>query len=165
MQLLDQERIARMINRLAMEIMERNTEVDELYIIGINNRGLEIARRIRVRLKELSEAPIHLWNVRLNPANPMEKAAELDHDIAELAGKSVLIVDDVANTGRTLYYALRPLFEVLPEKVEVAVLVDRQHKAFPVQTTYVGLELSTTLGDNVQVYLDGEREYAELLKS
>jgi pyrimidine operon attenuation protein/uracil phosphoribosyltransferase len=156
MELLNQTQIKRKIDRLAMEIMERNTEETELFVIGINNRGLELAKRIKDRIKDLATAPIHLWNVRLNPADPMEKEAELDHDPKLLEGKAVLLVDDVANTGRTLFYALRPLLAILPSKVEVAVLVDRQHKAFPVHVNYVGLELSTTIGDNVLVSLEGK---------
>lgn len=165
MKLLNAQQIEQKINRLAMEIMERNTNENELYIIGVNARGLELGRRLQAKLLQMAEAPIHLWNIQLNPIDPMEKEAQLDHDVAALKGKAVLLVDDVANTGRTLYYALRPLFSVLPSKVEVAVMVDRQHKAFPVQTTYVGLELSTTIGDNVQVNLSGTEEYAVLSKS
>lgn len=162
--LLNAQQINQKINRLAMEIMERNTEAEELYIIGVNNRGHELGRRIKNRISTMTDAPVHLWSVRLNPADPMEASAELDHDIEQLKNKAILLVDDVANTGRTLFYALKPLFSILPKKVEVAVMVDRQHKAFPVETTYVGLELSTTLGDNVQIYLGQEEEYAELLK-
>lgn len=162
MELLNTLQIRQKIDRLAMEIMERNTEENELFIIGVNNNGLQLAKRLHQRIGELSSSPIHLWSVELNPANPMEKAASLDHDVNLLAGKAVLLVDDVANTGRTLFYALRPIQNILPSKLEVAVLVDRQHKAFPVQVTYVGLELSTTIGENVQVSF-GTQESARLI--
>jgi len=64
-------------------------------------------------------------------------------------------VDDVSNTGRTLFYAVKPLLGVLPRRVEVAVLVDRKHKLFPIQPDYVGLSLYTTLKDNIEVTLEG----------
>ncbi|MEL6273591.1 MAG: phosphoribosyltransferase family protein [Bacteroidota bacterium] len=161
MLLLNRDQIAQKINRLAMEIMEQNTDEDELFIIGINNRGYELGRRIQARLEGMAEAPIHLWNVRLSPADPMEKAAELSHPVEQLAGKAILIVDDVANTGRTLFYAMRPIFAVLPKKLEVAVLVDRAHKSFPIHVNYVGLELSTTIQNNILVNF-GEEEQAVL---
>ena len=150
MQLLTHEQIAHKVTRLAMEILERNTEEKELYLIGINNRGMQLAKRLVTHLRTLSDAPLHLWNLRIQPANPMN-GVQLDEDVRQLEGKAVLIVDDVANTGRTLFYALAPLQRVLPKKIEVAVLVDRRHKTWPVYVTYSGLDLSTTIGDNVLV--------------
>lgn len=162
MHLLNRLQITQKINRLAMEILENNTQEDELYIISINNRGLELGRRIKEQLDEMASSPIHLWNVRLNPADPMEKRAELDHDVELLRGKPILLVDDVANTGRTLFYAMQPLMTILPKKIEVAVLVDRAHKSFPVHVNYVGLELSTTVQNNILVNF-GEDEGAVLV--
>ncbi|MBL7781855.1 MAG: phosphoribosyltransferase, partial [Saprospiraceae bacterium] len=65
--------------------------------------------------------------------------------------KSIILVDDVANTGRTIFYAVQPLLAVVPRKVEVAVLVDRKHKSFPIKADYVGLSLATTLLENIDV--------------
>ena len=84
---------------------------------------------------------------RLNPANPVEYEPVVELSSEEMRGKSIVIVDDVANTGRTIFYAVQPLLKVVPKKVEVAVLVDRQHKSFPVKADYVGLSLATTLRD------------------
>ena len=151
MQLLSHDQIASKITRLAMEILERNTTERELYIIGINNRGMELARRLVEGLRIISDAPIHLWPLRISPASPLDPGPKLEGDATELTGKAVLLVDDVANTGRTLFYALTPLTRVLPKKIEVAVLVDRRHKSWPVYVTYRGMDLSTTLGDNVLV--------------
>lgn len=155
MKLLDHDQIARKVTRLAMEILERNTTEDELYIIGINNRGMELARRLMAGLRTLSDSPLHLRNLRINPADPLNPGAELEGSVADLEGKAILLVDDVANTGRTLFYALKPLQDILPKKIEVAVLVDRRHKAWPIYVTYSGLDLSTTLGDNVLIHFEG----------
>jgi pyrimidine operon attenuation protein/uracil phosphoribosyltransferase len=161
MHLLSHDQIGAKIIRLAMEVLERNTEESELYILGINNRGMELARRLASELERLSEAPLYLWNVRIDPRDPLGSGATLDHGVGELSGKPVLLVDDVANTGRTLFYALGPLQSVLPSKIEVAVLVDRRHKSWPVYVTYSGMVLSTTLGDNILVNF-GERDVATL---
>ena len=151
MQLLTHAQIHAKVTRLAMEILEHNTEEKELYILGINNRGMELARRLLDELTGLSKSPLYLWNLRIDPRDPLGSGATLDHDVSELDGKPILLVDDVANTGRTLFYALAPLQRVLPKKIEVAVLVDRRHKAWPIYVTYSGLVLSTTIGDNILV--------------
>jgi pyrimidine operon attenuation protein/uracil phosphoribosyltransferase len=162
MQLLSHQQIARKVTRLAMEILERNTDESELYIIGINNRGMELARRLLAGLRTMSEAPVHLRQLTISPASPLDPEPVLEGDLQELAGKAILLVDDVANTGRTLFYALKPLTDIQPAKIEVAVLVDRRHKSWPVYVTYRGMDLSTTLGDNVLVNFGGEEDVAVL---
>ena len=131
-------------------------------MLGINNRGMELARRLVRELEQLSDSPFHLWNVRIDPRDPLGSGAKLNHEVKELEGKPILLVDDVANTGRTLFYALAPLQTVLPSKIEVAVLVDRRHKAWPIYVTYSGLVLSTTIGDNILVNF-GEEDKAVLV--
>lgn len=151
MQLLAHQQIAAKITRLAMEILERNTEEKELYVIGINDRGMELARRLVDGLQTISPAPVDLRQLRINPRTPLDPGPVLEGNTSDLCGKAILVVDDVANTGRTLFYALKPLQDILPAKIEVAVLVDRKHKTWPVYVTYRGMNLSTTLGDNVLV--------------
>ena len=77
--------------------------------------------------------------------------------------KPVIIVDDVANTGRTIFYAVQPLLKAMPKKVEVAVLVDRKHKSFPVKADYVGLSLATTMRDNIDVQIQAVEQMAVFL--
>lgn len=160
--LLNHEQIASKVTRLAMEILERNTDEQELYVIGINNRGMELARRLVSGLKTISAAPIHLRQLTISPASPLDPGPVLEGALEELAGKAILLVDDVANTGRTLFYALKPLTEILPSKIEVAVLVDRRHKTWPIYVTYRGMDLSTTIGDNVLVNFGGDGDRAIL---
>jgi len=115
------------------------------------------------RIQHISKMPVHLTNIRLNPAAPMEKPVEMDIPVAELQSKVVIVVDDVASSGRTLLYACKPILETLPKKLEIAVLVDRTHKSFPVQADYVGLSLATTLKENILVEI-GEGEMAAFLE-
>jgi len=85
-------------------------------------------------------------------ANPLAKAVEINISLESLQNKSLIFIDDVANTGRTLFYAMKPvLVDIVPKKVEVAVLVDRKHKNFPISINYVGLALATTLSENIAV--------------
>jgi len=105
-----------------------------------------------------------LTSVHLNPANPMANEAHTDLSSDVFEQKVIIVVDDVANTGRTLHYSMKPFLSVLPKKIEVAVLVDRKHKLFPIATDYVGITLATTLqehievrfgeGDDISVYLN-----------
>ncbi len=104
-----------------------------------------------------------LTRIRLNPANPLDYAPTIELPAEQLRGKPVIIVDDVANTGRTIFYAVQPLLPVLPKQVEVAVLVDRKHKSFPIKADYVGLSLYTTLKDDIEVQLRSEEEMAVFL--
>ena len=163
MKILDQKQIEQKGRRLAIEILEHNIEEEELIRAGINNRGMALARMLAERIQHISKMPVHLTNIRLNPAAPMEKPVEMDFPVAELQGKVVIVVDDVASSGRTLLYACKPILETLPKKLEIAVLVDRTHKSFPVQADYVGLSLATTLKENILVEI-GEGEMAAFLE-
>ncbi|HOY19036.1 MAG TPA: phosphoribosyltransferase family protein [Haliscomenobacter sp.] len=163
MKILDQKQIEQKVRRLAIEILEHNIEEEGLILAGINNRGMALAKMLAERIQHISKMPVHLTNIRLNPAAPMEKPVEMDIPVAELQGKVVIVVDDVASSGRTLLYACKPILETLPKKLEIAVLVDRTHKSFPVQADYVGLSLATTLKENILVEI-GEGEMAAFLE-
>ena len=163
MKILDQKQIEQKVRRLAIEILEHNIEEEGLILAGINNRGMALAKMLAERIQHISKMPVHLTNIRLNPAAPMEKPVEMDIPVAELQGKVVIVVDDVASSGRTLLYACKPILETLPKKLEIAVLVDRTHKSFPVQADYVGLSLATTLKENILVEI-GESEMAAFLE-
>lgn len=153
MQILNHRQIQQKIKRLAIEIMERNTKEKELIIAGINNNGMRFAELLLAQLKCLSNSPFTLTSIQLNPANPVAEAVKVGLPLSELNGKPILVVDDVANTGRTLIYACKPLLNILPKKLETAVLIDRTHKSFPVQVGYKGLSLATTMREHITVDL------------
>lgn len=157
--ILQEHQIRQKIRRLAIEILERNYGEPEIIFAGLNNNGVTFAQRLVDALMDIKpeEMSITLTRIRLNPANPVEYAPEIEMPADELADKVLILVDDVSNTGRTVFYALRPLLRVVPRRVELAVLVDRKHKMFPIQPDYVGLSLYTTLKDNIHVQLtEGE---------
>ena len=109
-------------------------------------------------MKKLTDSTITLCQITLNPAKPVAEEAKVSLSSSELKNKTVIIVDDVANTGRTLFYAFKPFMGILVKKMQVAVLVDRKHKSFPIQVDYVGLSLATTLNDNIDVKIIGVDE-------
>ncbi len=163
MQLLNATQIQQKTKRLAIEILEHNYGEKEIILAGINTTGTLFAQRLQGMLQDLCKSKITLTTIHLNPADPLSQEIKIDLPVNKLQNKVVLVVDDVANTGRTLYYAMKPILEVLPKKVEVVVLVDRKHKSFPVKTDYVGMTLATTVQENIQVQIGDTKEEAVFL--
>ena len=158
MQLLNPLQIQQKTERIAIEILEHNYAETDIILAGINNNGRRFAERLQAVLER--RAPHIMFtsaHLRINPAAPTATPATIDIAAADLANKTLILIDDVANTGRTIHYALLPLLTVLMKKVEVAVLIDRKHKSFPVQPDYIGLSLATTIQADIAVDL-GENE-------
>jgi pyrimidine operon attenuation protein / uracil phosphoribosyltransferase len=153
MQVLDQYQISMKIARLAYEILENNEEEDTIILAGINNKGYRFAELLELSLKSISNKKFLLSRIKLNPAHPLENPIEISRSSAELNNACLIIIDDVANTGRTLFYAFKVCMDNLTKKVEVAVLVDRKHKQFPVKVDYVGLSLATTIQEHIEANL------------
>jgi pyrimidine operon attenuation protein/uracil phosphoribosyltransferase len=164
MEILNHHQITQKIKRLAIEVMERNTEEDEIIVAGVNNSGYHFAELLTAAMRAYAPLPIQLTRIRLNPAAPLSEEVTIGLPTSQLNGKAVIVVDDVANTGRTLFYACKPLLTILPKKLEVAVLVDRTHKSFPVRVDYVGISLATTLMNHIDVDLDTAGSYKVELK-
>ena len=166
MQLLSDRQIRQKIKRLAIQILEQHYDEPELILAGLNNNGLGFAELILNELRQIAPSymVLTLTRLRLNPANPLDYDPFLELSLDAVQGKVVIIVDDVANTGRTIFYAFKPLLRKLPKQVEVAVLVDRKHKAFPIRADYVGLSLATTLHENIKVRIRDTEEMAVFLE-
>ena len=163
MKLLDQKQIQQKIKRLAIEILENNYKEKEIILAGINNNGMSFAQLLYKQLLPLTKSSIILTRISINPANPLDKDIEIEPPLTDLNDKSIIIVDDVANTGRTIFYAIKPLLTILPKKIEVAVLIDRTHKSFPIKVDYLGMSLATTLRENIDVQIRDVKEQAVFL--
>lgn len=153
MKILDHKQIDQKIQRLSYQILEANFDSTSLYLIGINNNGYKFAQLLKDQLSLISEKNFILHQIKLNPAAPLDADITLDMDITALAHQRVVIVDDVANTGRTIFYAFKPFLDILTEKIEVAVLIDRKHKAYPIKVDFVGTSLATTIKEHIKVDL------------
>jgi len=151
MNVLNNAQIKQKIKRLAIEILEHNYDEKEIVLLGMNNTGYSFAELLKKELALIYIKPLSIKRISLNPKSPQKEDAIIEDGEAALSGKVVIIVDDVANTGRTLFYAFKPLMNILPKKVEVAVLVNRKHKHFPVKVDYMGLELATTVKEQINV--------------
>ncbi|HLP20524.1 MAG TPA: phosphoribosyltransferase family protein [Chitinophagales bacterium] len=153
-QILTTEAIQQKTRRIAYQIVEDNYDEDELVLIGIKPNGLEYAAQLKKEIEAIDGMKVVLLELSLNKAKPLEEEISLELGKKTLNNKTVIVVDDVANTGKTLYYALKPVMDFLPKKVQAVVLVDRQHKLFPVSPDFVGLSLSTTMKEHIQVEFD-----------
>lgn len=159
MKILDNLQVRQKIKRMAIEIIEKNYDEKEIYLAGINNNGMRFANGLCDILKGMSDIQFHKIQIKLNPANPISEEITIGHDLDNLQNKVIIVIDDVANSGRTIFYATKPLLNILPKKVQVAVLVDRKHKSFPVNVDYVGLSLATTSQENIDVNLKAKNKY------
>jgi pyrimidine operon attenuation protein/uracil phosphoribosyltransferase len=164
--LLDEESIRRTLSRIAHEIIERNDDLDTVALVGIHTRGVPIAQRLRRLVEERTGEDLALGqlditfhrddvHVRAGQAprrpQPIVRDTKLDF---ELEGRTVILVDDVLYTGRTIRAAIDALFEYgRPDRVQLAVLADRGHRELPIRPDYVGKNLPTTQTERVQVEL------------
>lgn len=153
-QILDTEEIKQKTRRIAYQIVEENYDEKELVIIGIKPNGYRYAAQLKKEIEQIDGMQVSLISLNLNKDKPLEDKIELEASKKGLDNKTVILVDDVANTGKTMYYALKPIMDFSPRKVQAAVLVDRQHKLFPITPDFVGLSLSTTLQEHIQVAFD-----------
>ena len=160
MQILNDHQIRQKIRRLAIEIVEHNFEEKEIILAGINNNGMSFARLLERELQSFSKPKVTMTRLLLNPAEPLSSEVKLEMPVENVKNKVIIVVDDVANTGRTIFYAVKPLLETLPKKVEVAVLIDRTHKSFPIKVDYYGLSLATTLLEDIDVKLRDVEKYS-----
>ncbi len=150
------------MKRMALEIAEQlANETEPLFLIGIKESGMVIAETMHQLLMPLLQVPIIVVACTLNKKEPKEIVLSED---ADFNNANIIVVDDVLNSGRTLLYALKPLLQFYPRRIQTLVLVERMHKTFPIKPDYVGLSIATTLQDHILVEVDnGEVEGAYLV--
>jgi pyrimidine operon attenuation protein/uracil phosphoribosyltransferase len=147
-QILTEEVALKKLKRIALEVAERNFNEKELLLIGIKENGIVIAQIISKLMKAVFTGSITVVALSMNKKKPTTITIEKDINVD---GKTILLIDDVANSGRTMLYALKPLLEKHPKKIQTLALVERTHKTFPVDVDYVGLSISTTLNEHITI--------------
>lgn len=146
--ILSAETAARKLKRMALEVCERNYACNEIVLLGIKDNGSFIAREIAVLMAESFTGKIFVADLHINKKEPGEIQLS---DNLDFNDKVIVLVDDVANSGRTMLYALKPLLLHFPKKIQTLALVERTHKLFPIAVDYVGVSVSTTLQENIEV--------------
>jgi pyrimidine operon attenuation protein/uracil phosphoribosyltransferase len=156
-QILTDMQVKQMIKRISYQIYENHFNEKELIIAGIDGKGNHIAQLLFDELSAISKIRLHLLQIHIDKKNPTGSGVTLSDEKLKLADKKVIVVDDVLNTGKTLVYALTPFIRAKAARIQTAVLVDRNHKNFPVSADYIGMSLSTTLQEHVSVTIEKKK--------
>ncbi len=159
--ILDQRVAEKKIRRMALEIIENNPGPGTIILAGIRENGTILARFIQKLLTETSSVKTELIDISLDKRHPRDVSINKQIDFND---KVVIIIDDVANSGKTLLYALKPFLEYHPQKIQTMVLVERSHNNFPVRPDYIGLSIATTLQEQIIVETEGDRIFGAYLK-
>ena len=151
--ILTKEEAAQKMHRMSLELAENlSGNESPVILIGIRNSGVVLADTIGAYLRQYISNPIQIITMQMNKDHPTDV---LLSEPVIMDGANIVLIDDVANSGRTLLYALKPLLQSHPRSIQTVVLVERMHKLFPVEPNYVGLSLATTQDDHIQVEVIG----------
>jgi len=148
--ILDTLHIQQKLNRLAYEVYENNFTEKELLVVGIDGNGYKVATLLCEKLKEISGLKIKAGKIKVDKEKPWEGEPSTDFTEKDFVNKTVILVDDVLNSGKTLMYAVKLFLDKPVKKINTVVLVDRSHTRFPVKADFVGLSLSTTLQERIE---------------
>ena len=160
--ILNHQEIEHKIRRIAYQIYETFADEDEIVLAGIASNGYTLAEKISVVLKQVSGINIVLCEVKINKQNPFNP---ITTSILKegYSNKNLVLVDDVLNSGTTLVYGVRHFLEVPIKKFKTVVLIDRNHKKFPVKADFKGISLSTSSKEHVHVVFEENNNYAYLV--
>jgi len=162
-EILSNTQIEQKVNRLAHQLHENCFEEKEIFLGGIQGNGFIIAQQICKVLEENSEIKINLFEIKINKKKPWDEPITLTTPKEEMENGYIVLVDDVLNSGKTVQYALVEILQFPTKAIKILTLVDRKHRRFPIKADFVGLSLSTTLKEHVEVDLTKENKKAYLV--
>lgn len=159
--ILDQKQIDHKIRRIAYQIYENNVYEKEVVIAGIFENGFIFAKKIKTVIEKISPIKVIMCKVMIDKKNPIEPiTTSLESKIYK--NKSLVLVDDVLHSGTTLIYGIKHFLQVPLKQFNTAVLVDRNHKKYPVKADFKGISLSTSINENVSVVFEKGNYFARL---
>jgi pyrimidine operon attenuation protein / uracil phosphoribosyltransferase len=151
--ILTKKQIQHRIKRIAFEILEENFKEKEVVFAGIYDRGYTFAKLLEKEFNSISDIKTSLVKITLDKVAPSQSEVTLDVDVKNLKNKSIILVDDVLSTGRTIAYSLKPFLNTRVKRIQTAFVVDRGHHSFPISADFVGYVMATTLQEHVEVNL------------
>ncbi len=149
--ILSHQQIQHKIRRIAYQIYETNVEEDKIILAGIAGGGLQFAKKLQRVLRKITPADIVLCKVSMDKKDPLGSGVSTSISEGDYTGESVVLVDDVLNSGTTLIYGVNHFLKTPLKKLKTAVLVNRNHKKYPVKADFKGISLSTSLQMHVHV--------------
>ena len=160
--ILDYQSIKKKIRRISLQILESNIDQDEIIIAGIDLNGFIIAKKISQEINKISKINIKLCNVKIDKKNPLNDIST-SLKFEEYQNKYIVVIDDVLNSGATLMYSVKYFLNTKIKSLKTAVLVDRNHKKYPIKADFKGLSLSTSIQSKVEVVIDEKKIEAFLV--
>lgn len=160
--ILNNVQIEQKIRRIAFQIYESNSSEKEVIIAGIKGNGYILATKIVAVLKQISDIQVTICEVNINKKKPLEKiATSLEKEAYK--NKPIVLVDDVLNSGTTLIYGVKHFLDVPLKRFKTAVLVNRNHKKYPVKADFKGVSLSTSIKEHIKVEFTKDKALAYLV--
>ncbi|MCF6132728.1 phosphoribosyltransferase family protein [Flavobacterium wongokense] len=160
--ILNHQQIEHKIKRIAYQIYETFADENEIILAGISNNGYLLAEKINVTLNSISDLKVTLCEVKIDKSNPFNQiTTSIPSEV--YSNKGIVLVDDVLNSGTTLIYGVKHFLNVPLKKFKTAVLVDRNHKQFPVKADFKGISLSTSSKEHVHVVFEENNDHAYLV--
>ena len=159
--ILTNQQINHKIRRIAFQVYENNIDEKEIILAGIKNKGFILAKKLKKTLESISDIKVQLCEVKINKRSPLDKI-ETSISADDYKNKSLVLVDDVLNSGSTLIYATRHFLDVPLKQFKTVVLVNRNHKKYPIKADFKGISLSTSLQEHISVEFDNNAAIAYL---
>jgi pyrimidine operon attenuation protein/uracil phosphoribosyltransferase len=157
--ILNQNKIKKIVRRLAYQILESNINSTEIILIGIHQKGYNLSKIIFEELKAITKIKTELFFVKINKKSPLKNIV-FECEKEYLKNKSIVLIDDVLNTGKTLIYCTKSLLDVELNSFKTVVLIDRNHKKFPIKVDYKGISVSTSIADHIELIFEKNNIHA-----
>ena len=155
--ILDEISIDRKIKRLSYEIFERNFNNNKLLLVGVKKNGFVLAKLIKKELSKICKIKINVTQVLVDKHKPLNECVIYNNSLENHRNTPMIVIDDVCSSGKTMIYVVSSLISNYSNKISTLVLVDRKHHNYPIKTDYVGVEVSTTLRQFIEVELEANK--------
>lgn len=162
-QILSSQEIKQKTERLAHQLIESTFEEPKVFIGGIQGNGIVLANTLADIMRSQMKSEINVFSIKVNKKEPWSENIVLSSHASDMENGYIILVDDVFNSGKTMQFALVEILKFPTKAIKTVALVDRKHRRFPIKANFVGMSLSTTLKEHVEVDLTAGNEKAYLL--